>query len=463
MNARTNHSIYLRMAASSLILASMAGCSGIFGSTADSAANKPVRLAVKSAERAEDALRGGKVARAVEMAEAAVAGDNANPGYRALLGQAYLAAGRYNSARMAFEDALRLGDASPRTVINLALIRTAQGEGYAGRQLLVDNSANLPVSDYGLAMAMAGDSKTAVRILSQAVEDPAGGAQARQNLAYAFALNGQWQAARMMAQQDLAPEDAAKRVIGWAAMAAPGNETRRVYAMLGSIPDSNDAGMPLRLALKTEADAPETAEQATRLAMSEAAPIAPVEIEPVPEGAAIAHPEPVVFTPPPSLAAASAQPRLDVPIIRAPAEPARIAAPAPVARPAVASKAAAAPVAAQPAGMFSGPVDPARGSRWVVQLGAYSSPASAKVRWNRLSGSVDGLSAYPSVYSMAQVEGRTFHRLAVAGFASRTDAQSMCTQIRAQGNACFVRMGGAEATPAKWAAALKASRQIAMR
>jgi hypothetical protein len=97
-----------------------------------------------------------------------------------------------------------------------------------------------------------------------------------------------------------------------------------------------------------------------------------------------------------------------------------------------------------------------------VQLGAFDTPAIAQEKWLRMTASYAVLRSFPTVSSQVTLNGRTFQRLAVAGFASREMAASLCSNIRARGNSCFVRMGGAEAVPAKWANAAK-PRQVAMR
>jgi D-alanyl-D-alanine carboxypeptidase len=49
------------------------------------------------------------------------------------------------------------------------------------------------------------------------------------------------------------------------------------------------------------------------------------------------------------------------------------------------------------------------------------------------------------------VNGRNFYRLTVNGLATRADATSLCNQLKAQGQTCFIRaMGGSESI--QWAA-----------
>src|SRR5688572_28330221 len=75
--------------------------------------------ATASASRAEAALADGRAQQAVRHAEAAVLAEPRNAAYRAMLGSAYLDAGRFASAETSLGDAIHLGEASPRTVLSL--------------------------------------------------------------------------------------------------------------------------------------------------------------------------------------------------------------------------------------------------------------------------------------------------------------------------------------------------------
>src|SRR3546814_12104509 len=80
---------------------------------------------------------------------------------------------------------------------------------------------------------------------------------------------------------------------------------------------------------------------------------------------------------------------------------------------------------------------------WAVQLGAYDSLAVAKEKWGTLKKRNDVLGGFPASSHAATVKGRTYYRLTVNGLASRADATSLCKQLKAQGQTCFIRaMGG---------------------
>ena len=67
-----------------------------------------------SAAKAETALSKGKASKAITHAEAAVLASPRDAYSRTLLGNAYLEAGRFASAAQTFQDAIDLGDTSPR-------------------------------------------------------------------------------------------------------------------------------------------------------------------------------------------------------------------------------------------------------------------------------------------------------------------------------------------------------------
>lgn len=468
----------IRIASSTALVAvTMTGCSGsALNNRAGVSAGKLEQMAASQASDAEKALATHNAGRAIQMAEAAVAADPQSAAHRTLLGRAYLMAGRFDSARTAFQDSLTLGSTEGRTIVTLSLIDVAQGRANDAQALLTRHVGTLSAADYGLAMAMAGNPEEAVRLLSQAIHAPGATARERQNLAYAYALAGQWTEARQMAAVDLPPQDAARRVIGWAQMAQPGAKSARVIAMMGVQPRSDDTGMPVRLALAPATDAP--------AALAESVPVAEHAIA---DAAEVAAPAEILYAaaqdetaPAPSAPstpsvpdaawsqamapAETVQPEGDntvvpefIPAPRAPLKVAVQAAPRPVAAPLMRPAAIRAPMKApslRPVAVWK-PVEPTKGSSWVVQLGAYGSRDSAKAGWTTLIHRNVSLGQFPVVHSDAMVGGRQFYRLAIAGFSDRAGADRVCASLRSRGGACFVRQGGAEAAPSRWARATR--------
>lgn len=426
--------------ASLMVATTMVGCTGAAFRPSTSIApakGDPARLAATAGK----ALADRDARRAVEAAEAAVRIAPQNAEYRQLLGRAYVLAGRFGSAETALSDALALGSTDARTIVSLALVQVAQGRPDAARSLLAANADTVPASDYGLAMAMAGDAPLGVRILSEAIHDPSASARTRQNMAYAYALAGRWKDARLLVGMDLDPLDANKRISDWAQIAEPSLAPQRVAALMGVTIDGADQGQPAMLALAAPAAAPiETA----------AAPVAEVAAEPV--------------------AMVEAAPVQDAPVQVADA--ASVAPPVQLARrafiveehgrkPRLAQRAvASAPVARMQKAAFLKPAGHV--SNWVVQLGAYDSAAIAKEKWMGMAGRSASLAAFPVLTSQATVNGKLYHRLAVSGFASRTDAMTACRMIRSQRGQCFVRETAPGATPQRWAVAAR-GRQYASR
>lgn len=438
-----NRNALLKVSATSLILAvSMVGCTGAAYRTSPSLAGTKAKQKADFAALAESALAKKNYSMALTHAEAAVEAQPGSGAYRTLLGRAYLANGRFASAQTAFRDAMTLGNVDSRTVVSLALIDVAQGDAPGARKLLIDQMDRVPAADYGLAMAMAGDPEEGVRVLGEAIHDPSADAKTRQNLAYAYALAGRWREARMIAEQDVDPLVAAKRVLAWAEMAQPGLEAQRVAALMGVVPQA-DAGQPARLALAPAAP------EAPLVQTAEAAPAPlPAMVQAIPAAEEAAP-----------VKVASAKPAM---IQQIPVAPSMTPFSQPIAAPRLS---VAIPAAAKPSfrkAAFIKPVTGNSASPWVVQLGAFDSAAVAADKWQHMSKFNAALGSFPVVNSTATVDGRLFYRLAVGGFNDRAAADRLCAAVRARGGNCFVRAGEVAAPkPDRWAAAKGKPKQVA--
>jgi hypothetical protein len=373
---------------------------------------------------------------------------------------------------MAFEDALKLGNRDSRTLVSLALCQAGLGNAASARGLLAAHMQEIPAPDYGLAMAMAGDPREAVRALLSAVEAPGATAQTRQNLAYALALSGNWTQARRVAGEDLSAEQAENRIGQWAHQVAEGNERSRIFAMIGVAPRADDEGLPAALALQSAPAAPETP-----VALAKADDVAPAPV-PLEFAKAVPAPAPAVSAVQTIAIAASASPAVPImaateskapPVMpahdRAPAKAppvslARLMAdlPKPAASPA---KPATALAPARTVVAFEGPVSDARASDWVVQLGAFDTDAIAKEKWRLIVKRHAGLDQYQTVSSQYEGAQRSFARLAIRGFADRTAANSLCATLQTAGQPCFVRLDDTKATSLARAEARKRSGELA--
>lgn len=416
------------------------------------AANAAPRAEVSFAN-AQTALSKGQVAKAINYAEAAVLADPRNPGYRALLGAAYMEAGRFESAATSFGDALDLGDDNPRTVLSFALAKIALGDKGAAVSVLDEFAQAIDPADLGLALALAGQPERGVHVLVNAVRSSDQTTpKLRQNLAYTYALAGNWRAARVMAAEDVPGDQLEARLSQWAAMSAPELYQQRIASLLDVTPRS-DGGQPQQLALANfPAQGPMLAEAPaeTPVEVAFAAPVpayAPVAqpAAPMTVAQAFAAPEPVVAA---NTASGSGIRYVSNPVIQE--LPSR---PAPATRVATTGqqRRMVGTVAPVPAAS-----DKAAASH-MIQLGSYDSKIEAERGWNVLKAKFPQLKDHKPVISEAVVNGRTFWRVAASGFGPKS-ARSMCGTVKSSGRGCFAY---ANTTPP--AGAVKRDVQVASR
>ena len=359
---------------------------------------------------------------AVADAEAAVALAPRNADYRLVLGQSYLAAGRFASARTAFADALSLAPGQAKAALNLALVQIATGDWAAARRTLDESGARIAPADHGLALALAGDPDAAVALLTNAARQADATAKVRQNLALSLALSGKWPAARAVAAVDLSPADLDARLEQWAALARPYAAADQVAALIGVVPAA-DPGQPIALALN---------------APTPATPIL-AQVAPAPVAQVAASNGVPGFTP----AAVVFGPRAEV------VQP--LTAPAPsTALAGTTIRAERAPVK-----LALADAPTARGS-WYVQLGAYRSSAVAHEAWGQATRRFPALAG--TVPTGMTFAARNVYRLSVGGY-SRGAAAALCHRFRQAGGDCFVRAGAGD----QMAAWLKKPVQVAAR
>ena len=211
------------------------------GSTANASVNMASpQKAFSWAKKAERALAKGNADKALVFAERAVQADMQNRDYRGLLARVYMAKGRFASAERTLMDVMELGQADSRTVTSLALSRIALGNTESAVLLVDSNRSILPVSDYALTLALAGRSADAVKMLTDAVRTDNATSRTRQNLALAYALDGRWRDARIMASQDMPQDKVNERIAEWVQLARPGAYASRVAGLLKVQPDMSD-------------------------------------------------------------------------------------------------------------------------------------------------------------------------------------------------------------------------------
>jgi Flp pilus assembly protein TadD len=437
---------------------------GVSSTMKSSPSSATAKKAHSWARKAEKAVAKGKLDKALMFAELAAEGDFLNPDYRGLLARIYMAQGRFQSAERTYMDLMDLGQTDPRTVISLALTRIAQGKVDSAIGLVNANRAILPASDYGLTLALAGKSDEAVVVLSDAIRDSNATARTRQNLALAYAMNGRWREARIMAVQDMAQDRVNERIAEWAQYARPGAYENRIAGLLKVTP-RQDPGQPVRLALANNPASLAFVQPAETAAIANSQPAARQNAELAAIGPAPVSllkgfdaPEQQTFKLPAAVRAASIQ-QIDIPasdskapLIAAPGGPVKTAG---LAVPIAAPKAA--PTLAPKLALKLAPklaladVEPAPrapravGGSHLVQLGAFSTSANAKKAWEQLTNRHSVLTGFNSASSTVTINGKTLIRLAAMGFGNQKAASDVCNSIRAKGGSCIVRSLGAAA------------------
>lgn len=412
MKQSRNHRIVRLAMTTAIASATLAACTGGSAPTAQ-----------MSAAKAEAALEKGRGDVAVKHAEAAALATPRDAGARVLLGNAYLEAGRFQSAAQAFQDAITLGDTSPRTGISLALARIGMGDQDGALSTLNEWESSLDPADFGLAIALAGDPQRGIYVLSDALRSGQNTPKVRQNLAYAYALAGQWREARLMVAEDVPANDVGARMAEWGAIAHPGYFQIRVAKLLGVdvAPDSGQAEM---LALSNHPDVPMMAAETASAMPSDFAiagelPAIGQGDVPLDEGEALqadagltggtirfVSNEVVQAIPPRSM-------------------------PTPHSRSTTLAKVAPAPRkrTEEPGFVF------AKGD-YIVQLGSYYSMSDAQAAWKMFQKKYPQLREAERHITKARVNGKMYYRVAAAGFA-RTSAQSMCANVKGKGGGCL--------------------------
>ncbi len=413
-----------------------------------------------------------KLDKAVGKAERAVEKTPQSMSARSSLATTYLNAGRFESAVDAFEDAQYLGDKSVRTALGLALSYVAVGQNDEAVAILDQWRDSIPAGDYGLALALAGDTSRGVAVLSDALRGGDDSAKTRQNLAYAYALDGRWREARLMAAQDVPADKLDARISEWAMTGRDEDYRKRVAAML-RVPVRSDVGQPQHLAL-VERQAPSVAALAAANPMqSPVGELAPVsddsnfwvaeavkpEVSPAPvaEVAQVAQPAPVqtaeaeavssdfahAFAPTGTTSAPAPRPVVSFvanPVVQQlPVRAETAASPARASRKVSAAHGRVQPAAKSARGV-SRPKDPAKCTH-LVQLGSFSTARNADRAWRIFVSRNPELKKFDKTITKAVVRGKTYWRVAAAGFDKRA-ARSMCSSVKGRGGGCIAYAQG---------------------
>ena len=409
----------------------------------------------QTASRAESSLSGGDATKAVALAEQAVLADPRNPGYRMLLGSAYMRAGRFESARQAYDEAMELGDDSGKVALSLALTDMALGHEAVALDTLEAHRDQIPVADYGLALAMVGRADQAVDLLTQAIRSGEGTPKLRQNLAYAMAMAGHWREARDMASQDVPADQLTARMAQWAQLNDPDNMRLRVAGLLG-VPMREDTGQPAALALAnfpapgaqaSGEQAPVRQADSQNVAPSQKAPaLARFAAQELPAIDQADHGQPDLAD---ASSAPPAEKLADIDMVP-PSPPAAAPLSRPASRfaqeprlvrqmpPALVARAAQARAATVHQARLALPREGIPAGTSMIQLGAFSTQEGAHRAWRHYLAANPALKDYRPVITSAVVNGKQYWRTQAAGFASATPARSLCGSVKARGGVCLV-------------------------
>ena len=443
-------------AASTIVLASMlAGCAAPQKTSFGGRTDDDTGLAT----RAMIALNANDIPAAIGFAERAVEKTPDDAGFRAILGNAYFAAGRFWSAESAYKDSLTIYSNQPQVVLKLALVEVALGKKDEAVSFLQAGRSVLDASNYGLALALAGHAAEAIPVLEAAARKPGADATVRQNLALAHALAGDWTEARTIAAQDVPGNKLDARMDQWMQLASPKKPADQVAALIGVTPAEVDHGQPVRLALRktdtmmaqlapvTHSPVIETAPAAVpEPQLAEVTPAAPepkfveaVSAPAAPEAMPAVAPAPEVqkIAPPPVIAEAPA-----------PSPVAMIAAAAHEVTEAVADKASAlveavmakkAPVASRPTKRAAAARHPVGPGDTVMQIASYRTPQQVTAGWARLTQRYPSLRGYLPLKARFDSPNGTYWRLSIQGFANQREAVARCNELKSNGGKCFVR------------------------
>ena len=396
-----------------------------------------------SAGKAEAALAKGQTGKAIENAEAAVAAEPRNAAYRAMLGTSYLEAGRFASAVTSFDDAMALGDNSARTALSLALALAGQGNYPEAVALLGDWEDAIAPADVGLAYALAGQPQRGVQVMSNAIRSGDNTPKMRQNLAYTYALNGQWREARLMAAEDVPADQVGDRMQEWAIMAQPEAWQHRVAALIGAPAGVSDAGQPVALALANTPGVQQLAAEAAAYADPEPAAVAAVELPPIGDAPGIpaaevayqSYPAPRTERPDDFGTAFATLAPAGGSLAQVAQDAMRFAQEPVVQTVAVRQGAAPAPTRAAAAKLSDG--------THLVQLGSFASEQGARRAWGIYAKRYPELADHQMVITEALVRGKRYWRVSAAGYDSAS-SRAMCGRVKSSraGEGCFAYAEG---------------------
>ncbi len=416
----------------------LAGCvqeqSG--GSTAPSAQVSPSTLNV-----ADAAIAGGDPNMALSVSQSVLATDSTNVDALVHEGDAYYALGRCPAADAAYQLALdhdaKAGAAE--TGLGRCLLKTDPAAAEAALEAAVqDDPGNAAAwNDLGIARDLRGNFAGAVHPYQQALLANPALTAAEVNLGLSLALSGNGPQALQYLGPLATGQGATPKIREdyAAALVASGrsDEAKQVLAV-DLPPDQVISAMDGFTALIAQSQIPPPPPASPAPTVT-SVPVDQVASTPMQPAAGPAPLTPAAPLPPdtstaayvPDNSTAAYTGPSPIPVTASSSTPGPVTEPVPALKAVAAASPPPAPVATSASGTDS------------VQLGALNSSDAAQRAWKTITGATPALftGKSPDIQS-ATVNGKTFYRLRVGGFASKADAAKFCGEVSAAGNACTV-------------------------
>ena len=369
------------------------------------------------------------------------------------LGKALLAADRPEAAIEQFDRliAQEAADTRPYVAKGVALDMLgrhaeAQTVYRSGLELAPMNVALR--TNLGLSLALAGDYKTALRVLEDAARDPKASARTRQNLALVYGLAGEMEDAAVAGSADLGHGAVQRNLAYYRALREARAITDAAARTRAVAEPPAGSGARTQLAAndpraeapvpKTDAAAPSQTETEPEARSPQAdAPKAPVA-DAVPDrlapraDAAPAQPDATPAASPAPGAKPAGEPAGEPAAEMAPDSPERAATPGAV------RQVSFSPTPAPDHALADG------GRRYWVQVASLRSQAEAQAEWDRLQGAHARLLAQlPLALQKTDLPDKgTYYRLRSGPFAEAGTPKQLCQALKARDQACLVVRSG---------------------
>ena len=377
------------------------------------------------------------------------------------------------SAEAAFLAATQDDPGNAEAFSDLGISRDLQdnftGAAQAYRQSLALDAGSIATSvNYGLSLALSGQGELALQYLGPLATGPDATPKSRQEYAVALFAVGRPDDARQVLAVDLTPDQvnaamqAYQTLISQTVSAPPAPAPMAAVdpvvqtGPVSSVPMTQPATSPVMLTPDANAAPAESPTVPPPVASAPPPPQNTANAQPMPAQHAQAAPAsmPPASMPPASMPSARITPvAAAAPVaaskpasaqqVKPPEVPvqAKVAAAAPIAasapEPAISSPAGQTP-ATMPATMPAKPKQQANSGGAAVQIAALNSADAAHKEWSVVSAKAPALFAgkSPEITKVA-VNGQTYYRLRVTGFANHQDAAQFCAQITTAGGTCM--------------------------